>query len=68
MGKEAAVDAPHYTKPTHGFGAEFGGPPQDQLLGEEPSFTCPVCSMTSYNENDITEGFCGNCNDWTGDV
>jgi ribosomal protein S27AE len=32
----------------------------------EPSITCPRCGMTSYNENDIREGYCGNCHDWTG--
>ena len=21
--------------------------------------------MTSYNPNDIAEGYCGNCHDWT---
>ena len=23
--------------------------------------------MTSYNPNDIREGYCGNCHDWTGE-
>lgn len=32
---------------------------------EQPSITCPVCRMTSYNPNDIREGYCGNCHDWT---
>jgi len=30
------------------------------------SFTCPRCGMTSYNLNDVREGYCGNCHDWTG--
>jgi ribosomal protein L37E len=30
-----------------------------------PSITCPQCGRTSYNANDIREGYCGNCNDWT---
>ena len=30
-----------------------------------PSITCPRCLMTSYNPNDIREGYCGNCHDWT---
>ena len=30
-----------------------------------PSFTCPRCHLTSYNENDVREGYCGNCHDWT---
>lgn len=30
-----------------------------------PSITCPVCGMTSYNPNDIREGYCGNCHAWT---
>lgn len=31
-----------------------------------PSFTCPICSMTSYNVHDITHGYCGNCHEFTG--
>jgi ribosomal protein L37AE/L43A len=27
----------------------------------QPSFTCPTCSMTSYNPTDIAERYCGNC-------
>lgn len=34
---------------------------------KEPSFTCPDCGMTSYNPNDIREGYCGNCHYWTGE-
>ena len=30
------------------------------------SITCPKCGMTSFNPNDIREGYCGNCHDWTG--
>lgn len=32
---------------------------------EQPSITCPKCGMKSYNPNDIREGYCGNCHDWT---
>lgn len=32
-----------------------------------PCFTCPACSATSYNENDITAGYCGRCHWYTGD-
>ena len=32
---------------------------------DSPSVTCPRCGMTSYNENDIKQGYCGNCHDWT---
>lgn len=31
----------------------------------EPSITCPVCGMTSYNPNDIEHGYCGNCHAFT---
>jgi hypothetical protein len=31
-----------------------------------PSFTCPRCGATSYNPNDVLEGYCGACHDWTG--
>lgn len=30
-----------------------------------PSITCPRCGMTSYNPDDIREGYCGACHDWT---
>lgn len=30
------------------------------------SFTCPCCGRTSYNSNDVREGYCGSCHDWTG--
>lgn len=33
---------------------------------ETPSITCPRCGRTSYNPNDIREGYCGYCHDWTG--
>jgi ribosomal protein S27AE len=28
-------------------------------------FVCPRCHAASYNANDIKEGYCGNCHDWT---
>jgi hypothetical protein len=31
-----------------------------------PSVTCPLCGMTSYHPEDIRQGYCGNCHDWTG--
>lgn len=37
-----------------------------RLVGDEPSFTCPKCGMTSYNANDIAHGYCGNCHEFTG--
>ena len=32
------------------------------------SFCCPVCGMVSFNPNDVREGYCGNCHDWTGSL
>lgn len=32
------------------------------------SFTCPKCGRTSHNPNDVREGYCGACHDWTGKV
>lgn len=32
-----------------------------------PSFTCPRCGRTSYHPDDIAEGYCGACHDWTRD-
>lgn len=31
------------------------------------SITCPVCRRTSWNPNDVREGYCGYCHDWTRD-
>lgn len=30
------------------------------------SFTCPACGMTSHNPDDVAQGYCGNCHDFTG--
>jgi len=30
-----------------------------------PTFTCPRCGRTSWNPNDVREGYCGGCHDWT---
>jgi hypothetical protein len=35
------------------------------MTKELTSFTCPKCGMTSFNPNDLREGYCGNCHDWT---
>jgi hypothetical protein len=42
-------------------------PPSKALDGgyRPPSVTCPRCCRTSYNENDIRAGYCGNCHAWT---
>lgn len=33
---------------------------------DEPSgFTCPCCQRTSYHPDDISEGYCVACHDWT---
>lgn len=34
----------------------------------EPSITCPVCERTSHYPNDVTQGYCAACHDWTGAV
>ena len=35
---------------------------------EDPgdAFTCPRCGRTSHHPDDIREGYCGACHDWTG--
>lgn len=30
-----------------------------------PSYTCPVCRSVSYNPNDVEQGYCGKCHDFT---
>lgn len=37
-------------------------------MTDQPSITCPVCSMTSYNPTDVEMGYCGNCCGYTGVV
>jgi len=32
---------------------------------EDGAITCPRCSRTSHNPDDVREGYCGNCHDWT---
>ena len=36
-------------------------------LKVRPVFTCPRCQAVSANPNDIREGYCGRCHDWTRD-
>jgi hypothetical protein len=43
----------------------MGKPPR---YTDPPSITCPVCSMTSYNPNDIEMGWCAKCCAYTGVV
>jgi hypothetical protein len=33
----------------------------------QESITCPVCDFTSYHPKDVSEGYCRNCHDWTGE-
>lgn len=35
------------------------------LISGGQSVTCPQCGRTSWNPNDVREGFCSNCHDWT---
>jgi hypothetical protein len=32
---------------------------------EPPSFVCPRCGARSFNPNDVKEGYCGKCHDYT---
>ncbi len=46
--------------------AELAGrSPAAEPIG--PFITCPDCGYASYHPMDIAEGYCGNCNWWTGD-
>lgn len=40
-------------------------PPEDEPMADE-SFTCPRCSRITHHPDDVREGFCGFCHDWTG--
>jgi hypothetical protein len=35
-------------------------------LGFQRAFVCPRCGATSTHPNDIAQGYCGACHDWTG--
>ena len=35
-----------------------------ELHGAE-SVTCPRCGRTSHHPQDVAEGYCGACHDWT---
>jgi hypothetical protein len=35
------------------------------MTAPPPSFTCPVCGATSYHPDDIAQGYCGRCHDYT---
>lgn len=53
----------------HAFGACLPGCPwcaldQERETGR-PSITCPRCGFTSYHPDDIANGYCGHCHDWT---
>lgn len=38
------------------------------MAGESAqAYVCPRCGRTSHNPNDVREGYCGNCHDWTRD-
>lgn len=46
------------------------GVPRDPLmyadgLAAPPSITCPRCGRTSRHPDDVREGYCGACHDWT---
>jgi len=29
------------------------------------SFTCPKCGRVSHHPEDVAQGYCSNCHDWT---
>jgi len=35
-------------------------------VSEPPSITCPRCGKTSHHPDDVREGYCGACHDFTG--
>lgn len=42
----------------------------DELFGDEDagvpsSITCLTCGRQSFNPQDVKEGYCGHCHDWT---
>lgn len=49
-------------RPTDDEIAKTLGPPPS------PSFTCPECGSVSHNPDDVRNGYCGHCHDWTGEA
>lgn len=45
----------HQCEPQYSVGIAF----------PRPSFTCPQCHRTSHDPEDVIEGYCGHCHDWT---
>ena len=41
---------------------------EEERKEPQPSITCPRCGRTSYNPNDVREGYCGHCHDWTQEI
>jgi hypothetical protein len=52
-----------------GPGGKMGGPMKDWKMYQqevpEAGITCPQCGRTSYSPDDVREGYCGHCHDWT---
>jgi ribosomal protein L37AE/L43A len=38
------------------------------MSNQEESITCPKCGRTSFNPHDVRAGYCGSCNEFTGEV
>lgn len=41
------------------------GQDEDYRGAGSPSITCPRCLRVSFNANDISEGYCGYCHEFT---
>jgi hypothetical protein len=39
--------------------------PRAEPPSAPPSITCPRCGRTSQHPDDVREGYCGACHDWT---
>jgi hypothetical protein len=37
-----------------------------EVAADAGGFTCPRCGRTSHHPDDVREGYCGACHDWTG--
>ena len=48
-------------------GGFMGAPVTVVDTKDAKSFTCPVCKRVSHNPNDLREGYCGACHDFTGE-
>lgn len=44
---------------------EYGSRARVAMTAAATGITCPVCGRISHHPDDVREGYCGACHDWT---